>query len=242
MRITKIIFSCILICGTISVLLLACPCSVKAQEDTLQHTSTKDSTSLTKDSIAVRQDSVPVKAKAITAAKDTGVLSSEKPYTIPLDSLRKIHSARRAAFYSAVLPGLGQIYNHQYIKVPLMLGGLGVATGVFLFNFNKYITYRDAYRLRLNGHPIRDPQINLYTNSDLQFLRDGYRQYVDYSVLGFAAVYLYNILDAIVFAHLYHFDVSNDLGKVRFGPVINQYNPKAGYGFSCTGLGVSYQF
>lgn len=242
MRITKIISFCILICGTVSILLLACPRSVKAQEDTSQHTFTKDSISLTKDNIGVGQDSIPVKAKVITAAQDTGVLSSEKLYTIPLDSLRKVHSARRAAFYSAVLPGLGQIYNHQYIKVPLMLGGLGVATGVFLFNFNKYITYRDAYRLRLNGHPIRDRQINLYTNSDLQFLRDGYRQYVDYSVLGFAAVYLYNILDAIVFAHLYHFDVSNDLGKVRFGPIINQYNPKAGYGFSYAGLGINYQF
>lgn len=241
MRITKTIFFNIIVCGIVSSLIFSSFNDAKAQ-DTLQHSITKDSIPPKKDSLKIIEDSIPSKNGAVTTAKDTGLLSHEKSNTLNLDSLRKIHSPRRAAFYSAVFPGLGQIYNHQYIKVPLMLGGMGVATGIFLFNFNKYITYRDAYRLRLNGHYTNDPQINLYSASDLQFLRDGYRQYVDYSVLGFAAVYLYNILDAIVFAHLYHFDVSNDLSKVRFGPVLNQYNPKAGYGFSYVGFGLSYQF
>lgn len=241
MRITKSISFCMLICGIILSLLLSGFHCAKAQ-DTLQHSMVKDSIPLKKDSLKIIEDSIPSKDSTVTMAEDTGSLSPENAHILNLDSLRKIHSPRRAAFYSAVFPGLGQIYNHQYIKVPLMLGGMGVATGVFLFNFNKYITYRNAYRLRLNGHYTNDPQINLYSASDLQFLRDGYRQYVDYSVLGFAAVYLYNILDAVVFAHLYHFDVSNDLGKVRFGPVLNQYNPQAGYGFSYVGFGFSYQF
>lgn len=153
----------------------------------------------------------------------------------PLDSLRRLHSPRRAGLYSAVLPGLGQVYNHQYVKVPLMLGGLGVATGIFLWNFDKYVTYRDAYRLRLNGHLTGDPKVDIYSPDDLRYLRDGYRQYVDYSVLGFAAVYLYNILDAVVFAHLYHFDVSNDLSRLRFGPVSNPAGPYGvGFGFTYT--------
>lgn len=157
------------------------------------------------------------------------------PTAIPwYDSLRRIHSPRKAAFYSAVLPGLGQIYNHQYVKVPLMLGGIGVATGIFIFNFDHYIKFRDAYRMRLNGRFTHDPRIDVYSPDDLRYIRDGYRQYVDYSVLGFAAVYLYNILDAIVFANLYHFDVSNDLGKLRFGPVINQNDPYVGLGFTYT--------
>lgn len=241
MHITKTIFFRILICGIASGLLLSSYNSVKAQ-DSSQHAVVKDSIRVHKDSLKITDDSIPLKNKAIVTAKDTGVLSPEKSYLLNLDSLRKIHSPRRAAFYSAVLPGLGQIYNHQYIKVPLMLGGMGVATGIFLFNFNKYITYRDAYRLRLNNHLTGNPQIDIYSASDLQFLEQGYRQYVDYSVLGFAAVYLYNILDAIVFAHLYHFDVSNDLSKVRFGPVLNQYNPKAGVGFTYVGIGFNYQF
>jgi hypothetical protein len=179
-------------------------------------------------------DSIPVTRTLVLhpAAADTGARSRKKVFVPSLDSLRKIHSPRRAALYSAVLPGLGQIYNHQYIKVPLMLGGLGVAAGVFMFNFDHYITYRDAYRLRLNNHLTGDPRVDVYTAQDLQYLRDGYRQYVDYSVLGFAAVYLYNILDAIVFAHLYHFDVSNDLSRLRFGPVFDHH--AAGFGLTYT--------
>lgn len=164
---------------------------------------------------------------------DTAIISSPVPATW-YDSLRKVHDPRKAAFYSAVLPGLGQIYNHQFIKAPLMWGGIGVATGIFIFNFNHYITYRDAYRLRLNGRLTHDPRIDIYGPDDLRYIRDGYRQYVDYSVLGFAAVYVYNILDAIVFAHLYHFDVSNDLGTLKFGPVINQNDPYVGFGFTYT--------
>lgn len=171
--------------------------------------------------------------------KPDSLITNDTVLSVPVattwyDSLRKIHDPRKAAFYSAVFPGLGQIYNHQFIKAPLMWGGIGVATGIFIFNFNHYIKFRDAYRLRLNGHNTNDPRIDVYSANDLRYIRDGYRQYVDYSVLGFAAVYLYNILDAIVFAHLYHFDISNDLGKIRFGPVFNKNDPYVGLGFTYT--------
>jgi len=188
-------------------------------------------------SVRLATDSIPpvdTTARDTAAAPDTATLPAIK---LPsLDSLRRLHSPRRAGLYSAVLPGLGQIYNHQYVKAPLMWGGLGVAAGIFLFDFNKYITYRDAYRLRLNGHLTHDPKVDVYSLDDLKYLRDGYRQYVDYSVLGFAAVYLYNILDAVVFAHLYHFDVSNDLSGLKFGPVFNPAGPDA------VGLGFTYTF
>lgn len=148
------------------------------------------------------------------------------------DSLKNTHSPRRAGLYSAVFPGLGQIYNRQYIKVPLMWAGIGVATGVFIFNFNHYTKFRDAYRLRLNGKLTDDPQVNNYSLQDLKYLRDGYRQYVDYSVLGFAAVYLYNILDAVVFGYLYDFDVASPLSKVRFGPVFHERDAYVGFGIT----------
>lgn len=166
-----------------------------------------------------------------TIRKDTAAIRKE-PFVPYWDSLRKVHSPRRAALYSAVFPGLGQIYNHQYIKVPLMWGGIGVATGVFIFNFNHYITYRDAYRLRLNGKYTGDRQVDIYSQQDLKYLRDGYRQYVDYSVLGFAAVYLYNIIDAVVFGYLYNFDVASPLTRVRFGPVFHQENAYVGFGLT----------
>lgn len=188
------------------------------------------------DTVHPASDSLPppdTSASRQKPAQDSTVARIKLP---PLDSLRRIHSPRRAGLYSAVLPGLGQIYNHQYIKVPLMWAGVGVAAGIFLFDFDKYVTYRDAYRLRLNGHLTHNPKVDIYSVDDLKYLRDGYRQYVDYSVLGFAAVYLYNILDAIVFAHLYHFDVSNDLSGLKFGPVFDPSGPNA------VGLGFTYTF
>jgi hypothetical protein len=193
--------------------------SYASGQDTTAHPLASDTGYVPISAVAEATDSTPAPAVRVPDA---------------LDSMRRLHSPRRAAFYSAVLPGLGQIYNHQYIKVPLMWGGIGVAAGVFIFNFNKYITYRDAYRLRLNGNLTHDPRVDVYSLDDLRYLRDGYRQYVDYSVLGFAAVYLYNILDAIVFAHLYHFDVSNDLSRLRFGPVMHQRDGYVGFGLTYT--------
>lgn len=186
------------------------------------------------DTLKVSPDSATLKNVPVPAGSDTDTAVSANLSMPSLDSLRRFHSPRRAGLYSAVLPGLGQIYNHQYIKVPLMWAGLGVAAGIFIFDFNKYITYRDAYRLRLNNHFTHDPRVDVYSVDDLKYLRDGYRQYVDYSVLGFAGVYLYNILDAIVFAHLYHFDISNDLSGLKFGPVFYQNGAYVGVGFTYT--------
>lgn len=193
------------------------------------------SAAYSQDSLHTVTDSVTQGALRLKGDVEIDTTTASLPTSLPwYDSLRRVHSPRKAAFYSAVLPGLGQIYNHQYIKTPLMLAGIGVATGIFIFNFDHYIKYRDAYRMRLNGHFTHDPRIDIYSPDDLRYIRDGYRQYVDYSVLGFAAVYLYNILDAIVFAHLYHFDVSNDLGKLKFGPVFHQNDPYVGLGFTYT--------
>lgn len=190
-----------------------------------------------RDSVQVTEFSTIAKSGDTIRPKETAkdaALSGFKNLDITLnwDSIGKVHSPRRAALYSAIFPGLGQIYNRQFIKVPFMWAGVGVATGVFIFNFDHYTTFRDAYRLALNGKPTGDPRIDVYSPQDLKYLRDGYRQYVDYSVLGFAAVYLYNILDAVVFGYLYNFDVASPLSKVRFGPVFHQDQSYVGFGFT----------
>ncbi len=187
--------------------------------------------------VSTVSDTLPETVDSISAKNiepgDTGLNGFQTmELSINWDSLQRTHSPRRAGLYSAVFPGLGQIYNRQYIKVPFMWAGIGVATGIFIFNFNHYTTFRDAYRLRLNGKLTDDPQVNNYSLQDLKYLRDGYRQYVDYSVLGFAAVYLYNILDAVVFGYLYDFDVASPLSKVRFGPVWHGNAPYVGFGIT----------
>lgn len=140
--------------------------------------------------------------------------------TIPLD-YKPLHSPRKAAFYSAVLPGLGQIYNRQYWKLPIVYAAIGVSTGVFIFYMDKYKEFRDVYRIRKANanNPGFEKPYPLYSDENIVFLRDAYRQYVDYSVLVFVAAYALNIVDATVFAHLRQFDMSDDL-SVRVSPTM----------------------
>ncbi|RPD42315.1 hypothetical protein EG028_03820 [Chitinophaga barathri] len=170
-----------------------------AQKDTTVNKPVRDS--------LLRRNAVAEKDTAQSAV-DT-LLANYKP----------LHSPRKAAFYSAVLPGLGQIYNRDYWKVPLVYAALGVSTGVFIWNMDKYKEFRDAYRIRVanQNNPEYKDKYPLYTDGDLRYLRDAYRQYVDYSVLVFVAAYALNIVDATVFAHLRQFDISNDL-SMRIGP------------------------
>jgi len=138
-----------------------------------------------------------------------------------------VHDPRLAALYSAVLPGLGQAYNHKYWKIPIAYAGLGVAAGVFIYNYKQFILFRDAYRLSFTGQKTGDPFVDQYDPQDQKRIRDIYRQYVDYSALAFMGVYVINIVDALVDAHLYYFNVSDNL-TLRLQPVI--HSGYVGYG------------
>lgn len=138
-----------------------------------------------------------------------------------------VHSPKKAALLSAVFPGLGQAYNKKYWKMPIIyLGGaaLGYSIG---FNHSQYVKYRDAYKYRLEGKT--DDFIDVYTDADLNYLQKSYNRYRDLSVIGASLLYILNIIDASVDAHLLTFDVSDDL-SLRFQPLIfgaafeNQHN------------------
>lgn len=156
-----------------------------------------------------------------TATRDT------TPVTVVADSVilsyKDKHSPRKAAFYSAVLPGLGQAYNRQYWKIPLVYAALGISTAYFIGNMDYFTEFRNAYRVRVANasNPDFVDQYARYSDANLKYLRDAYRQYVDYSVLVFIAAYALNIVDATVFGHLRQFDMSDDL-SIRISPkVIN---------------------
>ncbi len=129
-----------------------------------------------------------------------------------IDSTLAEHSPRKATIYSTVLPGLGQAYNKKYWKIPIVYAGLGALGYSFVFNNDKYKTFRSAYIARLDGDPLTgDNYENIYTAENLKVLRDYYRRNRDLSVVGFAAVYVLNIIDAHVDAHLFYFDLSDDI-------------------------------
>lgn len=132
---------------------------------------------------------------------------------IAKDSIKKSKinplAPSKAAFYSAILPGLGQAYNKKYWKIPIVYVAIG--TGIYSYSFNnkKYHEYRDVYKRRLAG----------FTNDNLEYLDNNrlisgqrfYQKNRDLSALVTVALYILNIVDANIDAHLMQFNVNDDL-------------------------------
>ncbi|MEI8278483.1 MAG: DUF5683 domain-containing protein [Bacteroidota bacterium] len=119
---------------------------------------------------------------------------------------------KKSGLYSAILPGMGQLYNRQYWKVPVIYAGMAVAVYFLAFNIDQYNTYRKAYIGRISNDPtIHDAFEGIYDTQSLKQLQDGYKRYVDISVLVTALGYVIQVMDAVTFAHLKNFDVSKDI-------------------------------
>lgn len=125
---------------------------------------------------------------------------------------------KKAALYSAVLPGAGQAYNRQWWKVPVIYAGVGTSLYFLVDNTNQYRRYRRAYLASLDPAG-QDELLNVYSRAQLQTLQDAYRRYLDLTVLFTALGYTVQVLDALVFSHLRNFDVSKDI-SLRFQPVV----------------------
>ena len=125
---------------------------------------------------------------------------------------------KKAGLYSAILPGAGQLYNRQYWKLPVIYVGVGVAAYFVQFNNNKYQTFRKAYIASLEGK--EHEYSGIYDAGSLKQLQDGYKRYLDMTVLFTALGYTLQVIDAVVFAHLKNFDVSRDI-SLRVQPVVH---------------------
>lgn len=122
----------------------------------------------------------------------------------------------RATLYSALLPGLGQMYNGDYWKLPIIYGGL-MSCGYFLqYNQMQYKRYKTMY-----NHATAKPSEydGWMTAENIKWYRDTFRRYRDYSIIATVIVYALNVIDANVFAHFQDFDVSDDL-SLRLEPGI----------------------
>lgn len=148
----------------------------------------------------------------------------------------------RAAFYSAVLPGLGQIYNKKYWKLPIVYGALGGGIAIYAYNNNQYNRVRDAFKRRragftddefydVNGQiTIGSPRLD---NDDLQRAQERFQEDRDLTLLVTILLYTLNIVDANVDAHLKQFNVDDDL-SMRIKPYLdyNEINANANYGLT----------
>jgi hypothetical protein len=121
----------------------------------------------------------------------------------------------KAAFYSAILPGLGQVYNKRYWKVPIVWGAIGAGVYFYVNNDQQFDRYRDAYKRRLAG--FKDDEF--YGPNNSPFISDDgliraqqqFRRNKEISILVTLGLYALNIIDANVDAHLLQFNVDQNL-------------------------------
>ncbi|VAV82761.1 FIG00649665: hypothetical protein [hydrothermal vent metagenome] len=153
-------------------------------------------------------------------------------------------SPSKAAFYSAILPGLGQAYNKKYWKIPLVYAALGTGIYFYIDNNNQYNRYRDAFKNRLagfdndefwgtdiNDNPLSTPNIS---NDGLIRAQRTLKRNKELSLLITIGIYALNIIDANVDAHLLQFNVDDNLAlKPHFN--FNEFD-------ATTNLGLTLNF
>ena len=142
----------------------------------------------------------------------------------------------KSVWFSALMPGAGQIYNRKYWKLPIVVGGfMGLAYGIS-FNSRYFTDYSNAYRDAYSDDPNANSYINFlpysYRNnkawieknkewirSSLKSKKDYYRRNRDLCIVGMLAVYGLAMIDAYVDAQLYTFDISPDV-SMKLSPAV----------------------
>lgn len=144
------------------------------------------------------------------------------PDTVAIRSYAKRFSPRKALLYAAVLPGLGQVYNKKYWKVPLVYGGF-YAIGFYMDQYNDIYTEYKGYLFDnlengLRGENDVNPEINR-TTGQLRTIVDKARRERDFMIILMGGMYLLQMVDAHVDAHLKEFDLNPTL-QVSIEPSI----------------------
>jgi hypothetical protein len=151
---------------------------------------------------------------------------------------QRVHSPKKAAVLSAIIPGAGQLYNRKYWKVPVLAAGAGALVYGFQFNQKNYKLFKTELIHRQSGAIEINTEFSNLSNSNLSELQDFYRRNRDLTVVGMALLYALNVLDATVDAHLFDFNVSEDLSL--------NIRPKTLYSISTSmpiaGLGLTLNF
>ncbi len=149
-------------------------------------------------------------------------------------------SPKKASIYAALFPGLGQVYNHKYWKLPIVYGGYAGLIYVLGWNNNNYKDYFQGYRIiaqyssaaslkteerKFLDNLIKNPSVSLDNDATFKYIatqlksgKDYYRRNRDLTIIGIAALHVLSIIDASVDANLFDFDISDDL-SMRIEPM-----------------------
>ena len=136
----------------------------------------------------------------------------------------KSHNPTTAILLS-IIPGGGQIYNRRWWKVPIIYAGLGVSGYFIVTNAKESIAYRNEIFFRqYNDLDALNPSLKEHSTENLIGMRNQYRRNMEIAIGAFTIIYMLNLVDALVDAHLYDFDISDDL-SMKIYPSLNNNIP-----------------
>ncbi|VAW18927.1 FIG00649665: hypothetical protein [hydrothermal vent metagenome] len=163
-----------------------------------------------------------------------------------ISTQKKVHSPHKATIYSLILPGLGQAYNKKYWKIPLIYIGFGTIGYSINWNNGYYQIFQKAYKDLTDNDAGTTSYEDLFNPGDLsnptrysqvkdQLSRgaDYYRRNRDLLIISAFGFYALNIIDASVDAHLFDFDISDDL-TFNWQPSIIQFDSQKVFCINCT--------
>lgn len=131
---------------------------------------------------------------------------------------------KRAGLYSALIPGLGQCYNRQYWKMPIVYAAMGTTIYLVVKRNNEYQRYRKAYVSRIaDEENSQDEFQGILSTAAIKQYQDEAKQNMDMMVVFTVIGYAGQIMEAIAGAHLRNFDISKDL-SMQFRPVLTPIN------------------
>lgn len=137
----------------------------------------------------------------------------EKEIPIEKEGIYNPLAPAKAAFYSAIFPGMGQVYNKKYWKAPIVWGAMGTSIYFYLINNSSYKRYRTAYRLRKNNlaDEFTINGIETISKETLERAQNQLKENRDLSLLTTVILYVLQIVEASVNAHLLQFNTDDDL-------------------------------
>lgn len=131
---------------------------------------------------------------------------------------------KRAGLFSALVPGLGQCYNRQYWKMPIVYAAMGTTVYLVIKRNNEYQRYRKAYVSRIADEANSDDEFQgILSTAAIKQYQDEAKQNMDMMVVFTVIGYAGQIMEAIAGAHLRNFDISKDL-SLQFRPVLTPVN------------------
>jgi len=160
-------------------------------------------------------------------------VAANKQKRTPVDSVHVRKRSPKRASWLALIPGAGQIYNKKYWKLPIVYGGLG-STGFLIYYYGDLTSiYRKEYVARVNGdveNLSTDPEIVKMPTETILAERNFFRRNMEICVAACVIVYALSILDASVDAHLFYYDVSDNLSlgvkpKIDYNPINRATTP-----------------